>query len=306
MDRLDCIQTFVRVVETGSFSAVARELNTSQPTISKQIAALEEYLDVQLLSRSTRKLQLTQEGERFFEHCQGLLDAAAEAEASVGQRQKPVGLLRVSCPLAFGQLQVMPYVKGFLDRYPEIRLDLAMSDRFTDFVEEGIDLAIRIGQITDTNLIAHRLGLTRRVTVASVDYFRDRPEPQTPADLVDHNCLVFTRPTTGNVWHFQLPSGGTSQVTVKGNLQVDNSPAIREAVMAGLGIAICPVWLLGELLQSRQLKVILQAYQPTSLPIHAVYRRGRFVPAKVRCFLDYFTHEFKLNPWVSDYGIQSS
>jgi DNA-binding transcriptional LysR family regulator len=304
MDRLDCIQSFVRVVETGSFSAVARELNTTQPTISKQIAALEEYLDVQLLSRSTRKLQLTQEGEQFLEHCQRLLDAVAEAEASVGQRQNPVGTLRVSCPVAFGQHQVMPYVKGFLDRYPDIKLDLTLSDRFTDFVEDNLDLAIRIGQVNDPNLITHRLGVTRRVTVAGVEYFRDRAEPKTPDDLIEHNCIVFTRLSTGNVWHFQRPTGGTMQVAVSGNLQVDNSPAIREAVLAGLGIAVCPVWLFGELIQSDRLTVILKDYQPTTLPIQAVYRRGRFIPAKVRCFLDYFTTEFKLNPWVSDYGME--
>jgi DNA-binding transcriptional LysR family regulator len=138
------------------------------------------------------------------------------------------------------------------------------------------------------------------VTIASVDYFRDRPEPQTPADLVDHNCIVYTRLTTGNVWHFQLPTGGTTQVTVCGNLRTDNSPAIRAAVMAGLGIAICPVWLFGELLQSDQLKIVLRDYQPTTLPIQAIYRRGRFIPAKVRCFLDYLTAEFKRNPWVSE------
>jgi DNA-binding transcriptional LysR family regulator len=136
MDRLDCIQSFVRVVETGSFSAVARELNTTQPTVSKQIAALEDYLDVQLLARSTRKLQLTQEGEQFFEHCQEVLDAAATAEASVGHRRNPVGTLRVSCPVAFGQHQLIPYVQGFLDRYPDIKLDLTLSDRFVDLVEE--------------------------------------------------------------------------------------------------------------------------------------------------------------------------
>lgn len=314
MDRLDCIQSFVRVVETGSFSAVARERNTTQPTISKQIAALEDYLDVQLLTRSTRKLQLTQEGERFFEHCQVVLDAAAVAEASVGQRQKPVGTLRVTCPVAFGQHQVMPYVKGFLDRYPDIRLDLTLSDRFTDLVEDGADLAIRIGQINDPTLIAYRIGITRRVTVAAASYFcdsssgilRDRPEPQTPAELVDHNCIVYTRLATGNEWHFQCPTGGTTQVVVKGNLKVDNSTAIREAVISGVGIAVCPVWLFGDLLYSSSLKVVLKNYQPVPLPIHAVYRRGRFVPAKVRCFIEYLTTEFKLNPWVSDYGAQPS
>ena len=306
MDRLDCIQSFVRVVETGSFSAVARELNTTQPTISKQIAALEDYLDVQLLTRSTRKLQLTQEGERFFEHCQRVLDAAAEAEASVGQRQKPIGTLRVSCPVAFGQLLVMPYVKGFLDRYPDIKLDLSLSDRFIDLIEDDTALAIRIGQVNEPSLIAHRIGLTHRVTVGSTTYFRKHPEPQTPEELVNHNCIVYTRLATGNEWHFQHPAGGTIKVTVTGNLQVDNSTAIREAVLSGLGIAVSPVWLFGDLLQSDHLRVVLKEYQPITLPIHAVYRRGRFVPAKVRCFIEYLSTEFKLNPWVSDYGVQQS
>ncbi|MBD2461469.1 LysR family transcriptional regulator [Oscillatoria sp. FACHB-1407] len=304
MDRLDCIQSFVRVVETGSFSAVARELNTTQPTISKQIAALEDYLDVQLLTRSTRKLQLTQAGERFFEHCQQVLDAAAAAEASVGQRQKPTGTLRVSCPIAFGQHVLMPYLKDFLERYPDIKLDLTLSDRFTDLVEDGTDLAIRIGQVNDTSLITHRIGMTRRVTVGATTYFSKYPEPQTPEDLVNHNCIVYTRLTTGNEWHFQQPTGDIIRVLVTGKLQVDNSTAIREAVLSGIGIAVCPVWLFGDLLQSDRLKVVLKSYQPVPLPIHAIYRRGRFISAKVRCFIDYLTTEFKLNPWVSDDGVQ--
>jgi DNA-binding transcriptional LysR family regulator len=304
MDRLDCIHSFVRVVETGSFSAVARELNTTQPTISKQIAALEDYLDVQLLTRSTRKLQLTPEGDRFFEHCQVVLDAAAAAEASVGQRQQPVGTLRVSCPVAFGQHQLMPYMNNFLERYPDIKLDLTLSDRFIDLVEDGIDLAIRIGQVNDPALITHRIGLTRRVTVAATTYFRKYPKPQTPEDLVNHNCIVYTRLATGNEWHFQQPAGKTIQITVKGNLQADNSTAIREAVLSGIGISVCPVWLFGDLLQSDSLSIVLKDYQPVPLPIHAVYRRGRFIPTKVRCFIGYLTTEFKLNPWVSDYGLQ--
>jgi DNA-binding transcriptional LysR family regulator len=302
MDRLDCMQSFVRVVETGSFSAVARELNTTQPTISKQIAALEDYLDVQLLTRSTRKLQLTQAGERFFERCQDVLDAAAAAEGSVGQRQQPVGTLRVNCPVAFGQHQIMPYVKGFLECYPEITLDLRLSDRFVDLVEDGTDVAIRIGQINEPMLIAQRIGLTRRVTVAATSYLHDRPGPQAPEELADHNCIVYTRLATGNEWHFQNPTGGTLQVIVNGNLHIDNSTAIREAVLSGLGIAVCPVWLFGELLTSDSLQVVLTEYEPIPLPIHAVYRRGRFVSAKVRCLIDYLTIQFKLNPWLSDYS----
>jgi DNA-binding transcriptional LysR family regulator len=300
MDRLDCIQSFVRVVELGSFSAVAREYNTTQPTISKKIAALEEYLDVQLLTRSTTKLQLTQEGERFFEHCQSLLDAAAETIASVGQRQNLVGTLRVNCSVTFGQYQVIPYLKGFLRRYPDLKVDLTMSDRFVDFVEEGIDVSIRIGQVNDPILILHRLGVIRRMTVAAADYFDDLQVPKTPEDLVDHNCIIYSRLSTGNEWHFQLPTGGTTQVTVKGNFKVDSFSGVREAVLSGLGVAICPVWLFNDQMQYESLQVILNDFQPTPLPIYAVYRRGRFIPAKVRCFIEYFTDKFKLNPWIAD------
>jgi DNA-binding transcriptional LysR family regulator len=196
-------------------------------------------------------------------------------------------------------------VKGFLDCYPDIRLELTFNDRFVNLVEEGIDLAFRVGQVDDPTLIARRIGMTRRVTIASKSYFQDFSEPQTPEDLVHHNCIVYTRLTTKNEWHFQLPTGGTTQVLVKGNLQVDSSIAVREAVLAGLGIAVCPAWLFGELLQSDRLQIVLNDYQPVPLPIHAIYRRSRFVSAKVRCFIDYFGNEFKLNPWVTDYGVKS-
>ncbi|MBW4518732.1 MAG: LysR family transcriptional regulator [Scytolyngbya sp. HA4215-MV1] len=300
MDRIACMKSFVRTVETGSFSAVARELETTQPTISKQIAALEEYLDVQLLIRSTRAVSLTNAGARFYEHCQRVLEAVSEAEASVGQRQKAAGVLRVSSPVAFGQLQIVPRLKAFLDRYPDIKIDLLMTDQFVDLVEEGVDLAIRIGNVQDTSLITQRIGTTRRITVAHQSYFDRAGEPQTPEDLIHHNCIVYTRLATGNEWHFES-SKGPIKVTVGGNIQANSSVAIREAVFAGLGIAVAPIWLFGDAMHG-DLRVILKAYQPVPLPIHAVYRRGRFIPAKVRCLIDFLSSEFKLDPWVSDDG----
>ena len=301
MDRIACMKSFVRTVETGSFSAVARELETTQPTISKQIAALEEYLDVQLLIRSTRAVSLTDAGARFYEHCQRVLEAVSEAESSVGQRQKPSGVLRVSSPVSFGQLQIVPRLKAFLDRYPDIKIDLLMTDQFVDLVEEGVDLAIRIGNVQDTSLITQRIGTTRRITVAHQSYFDRAGEPQTPEDLIHHNCIVYTRLVTGNEWHFES-SKGPIKVTVSGNIQANNSVAIREAVFAGLGIAVAPIWLFGDAMHHGNLRVILKAYQPVPLAIHAVYRRGRFIPAKVRCLIDFLSSEFKLDPWVSDDG----
>lgn len=305
MDRIECMRSFVRTVETGSFSAVAREMETTQPTISKQIAALEEYLDVQLLVRSTRSLRLTDEGERFYEHCRQVLEAVAEAEASVGRRLNPSGILRVNCPVSFGQLMVVPQLKAFLERYPNIKVDLTMTDSFIDLVEEGVDVAIRIGNMQDTSVISQRIGTTRRVTVGATTYFEQAGEPQTPFDLIHHNCIVYTRLSTGSEWHFQ-GAEGMIKVNVSGNFQANNSTAVREAVLSGLGIAVSSIWLFGDMVNTKMLKVILTDYQPTPLPIYAVHRRGRFIPAKVRCFIDFLASEFQINPWVSDYGQLSS
>jgi len=301
MDRIAWMQSFVRTVETGSFSAVARELETTQPTISKQIAALEEYLDVQLLTRSTRTLKLTEAGEEFYQQCHRVLEALAEAEASVGERKKPYGMLRVNCPVSFGQLQIVPRIKAFLQRYPDIKLDLIMNDGFVDLVEEGVDLAIRVGNRQDNSLIYRRIGTTRRVTVASLEYLKKNGEPKKPEELIHHNCIVYTRLSTGNEWHFQS-NNKTIKIEATGNFQTNNSTAIREAVLSGIGISVSPIWLFGNSINNGELKIILKEYQPTPLPINAVYRRGRFVAAKVCCFIDFLAQEFELDPWVSDYG----
>jgi len=290
-DRIACIKSFVRTVETGSFSAVAREMNTTQPSISKQIAALEEYLDVQLLVRSTRKVSLTDEGHRFYQHCLQVLETLAEAESSVGKRQQPSGLLRVNCSVAFGQMQILPRLSRFLDRYPLIKIDLTLADYYVDLVEEGIDLAIRIGHFSDRTLISELIGTTRLVTVGAKSYFDKFPEPQVPSDLTTHNCIVYTRPASSNQWHFKDES-----VTVNGNLQVNDSAALRDAVARGIGIGISPIFAFWDGLQAKfpsesLLKLVLEAYEPLPLPIQVVYRRGRFLSAKLRCFIDFLKDE---------------
>ncbi|MBC7970393.1 MAG: LysR family transcriptional regulator [Verrucomicrobia bacterium] len=305
MDRLTCMKVFVRTVEANSFSAVARAMETTQPTISKQIAALEEYLGVQLLLRSTRSLNLTDEGARFYQHCQRVLEVVAEAEASVGRPQKPSGLLRVSCPVSFGQFQIVPRLKDFLDRYPDIKIDLTMADHFIDLVEEGVDLSIRIGNVQDTSLVSQQIGVTRRVTIGAVSYFEQAGEPQALDDLIHHNCIVYTQLTTGNEWHFQKEQG-VVRVSVNGNFKTNSSTAIREAVLSGLGIAVSPIWLFTDAIDQGILKVVLRDYQPTPLPIYALHRRSRFHPAKVRCFIDFLAAEFKLDPCVSDYRQRSA
>jgi DNA-binding transcriptional LysR family regulator len=289
LDRITCMKSFVRTVELGNFSAVARELGTTQPTISKQIAALEEYLDVQLLVRSPRLVNLTDEGSRFYQHCLQILEALSEAESSVGKRQRPSGVLRVNCSVAFGQMQIIPRLKRFLDGYPEIKVDLTMADHFVDLVEEGIDLAIRIGNFNDSNLISQPIGSTRLVTIGAKTYLKKWGEPRVPADLMQHNCIVYTRQATGNEWQFR-----NTVVTVGGNLQVNNSMALREAVLAGIGIGTSPMWAFNDGIRERSLKVILEKYEPAPLPIQAIYRRGRFQSAKVKCFIAFLADEFRV------------
>lgn len=289
LDLITCMKSFVRTVETGSFSAVAREMNTSQPTISKQIAALEEYLDVQLLVRSTRTMNMTDEGMRFYEHCQHVLEALSEAESSVGKRQKPSGMLKINCLAAFGQVQLLPRLKQFLNLYPDIKVDLNLSEHFVDLVGEGIDLAIRIGGSVDQGLISQPISISRFVTVASVKYLEEFGEPQVPTDLLQHNCIVYTPQSTGNEWPFR----GTT-VKVKGNLQVNSSIAHRGAVLADIGIGTAPMWAYSNELQTQSVKVILAEYEREPLPIQAVYRRGRFQSAKVKCFINFLLDEFNL------------
>ncbi|WP_293308778.1 LysR family transcriptional regulator [Microcoleus sp. PH2017_10_PVI_O_A] len=291
------MQTFVRAIEMKSFSAVAREQQTTQPTISKQIAALEKYLGVQLITRSTTNLSLTEEGKRYYQYCQQILETVAEAEASLTGKERATGILRLGCPVLFGEMQIVPRLKAFMKRYPDVKIDLMMADYFVDIVENGLDLLIRIGNHLDSSLISHRIGTTRRVTVATTGYFEQAGEPQTPDDLVDHDCILYTPLATGNEWHF-LGTDGTIKVRVGGRFQTNSSVAIRSAVLSGLGVAVAPVWMFGDEIYRGELKVVLQDYQPTPLPIHAVYRRSRFYPAKISSFIDFLAEEFKLDPWV--------
>ncbi len=300
MDRLASIKSFVRTVETGSFSAVARELQTTQPTISKQIAALEDYLDVQLLTRSTRKLKLTEAGEQFYSHCQAILDTVDAAEASVGKRQQPSGLLRINCPITFGQRIIIPRLKAFLAQYPQIEVDLMLSDRIINLVEDGVDLAIRIGNNSDQSLIAQPIGTTRVNTMAAASYLEEHGEPQSPQELADHNCITYTQLAKPNEWNYQSKSNDPCVVKVNGNLKVDSSVAICQAVLSGLGIALAPTWLCCDDISQGDVKLLFPDYKPNLLPIYAVYRRGRFQPAKITCFIEYLAAEFKLDPWLAD------
>lgn len=301
-DVLSLFQTFVRVVEAGSFTAVATERNISQPTISRQVAALEEHLGCLLFQRTTRSLALTDDGRVFYGHALRTIEATAEAESAVGRlRGKPSGRLRLACSVVFGRLHIIPRLPRFMARYPDIEIDLVMNDGFSDLVEEGIDIALRVGTISDSNLIARRIGTTRRAVVATPEYLAQRGQPETPQDLKEHDCIVYSRLATGGNWSFNGPDGPVS-VPISGTLHVNSTEGVRSAVLHGLGIGYVPVWhFVDREIETGRLSVILEAFQAETQPISAVYPSRRFLAPKVRVMIDFLAAEFEIDPQLSGY-----
>jgi len=290
VDRLAAMKVFVRVVETGSFSAIARENATTQSAVSKQVAALEAHLGAKLLSRSTRALSLTEEGEAFFPEARRLVSdfEAVEGRVRSGQPQL-MGWLRIAASVAYGRRILMPLVQSFLKRNPAVRIDLRLSDGFTDLVEQGVDLALRLGNLPDSSLVARKIGEWRRVLVAHPSYFArfSGPPPKLdhPRDLSAHNCIVYTELSTHNAWEFVSPAGETVHVRVAGNLQTNSSEAIRSAALSGLGVCHAPDWLLLDELASGQLVTLLPEWGGPPIPIQAVYPEHRRHAPKVEAFI---------------------
>jgi DNA-binding transcriptional LysR family regulator len=296
MDRLMAMEVFVRIVETGSFSAVAREMGMTQPTVSKQLTALEKKLRTRLLNRSTRQLSLTEAGSAYYESSKRIIDTVREAEGNLGILQTQLtGVLRVNSSIGLGQTYLGPLLLKFQDAHPGLSLDLSYADRFVDLVEEGIDVAIRIGKLNDSTLAARRIGSSQRCVIASPAYLEKHGRPRVPADLVNHNCLLYAYLSTGNEWTFQGPEGEI-RVKVSGNFRANNGEAIRQAVFANLGIAVSPDWLIQHELEQGRLVAILEDFAPPPAEINAVYPSARHVSAKVRAFTEFVRTEFQTIP----------
>ncbi|QWT18722.1 LysR family transcriptional regulator [Bacillus sp. NP157] len=303
MDKLQAMQAFVRVVEAGSFSAVARESGATQSAVSKQIAALERELEAKLLVRTTRSLALTEEGERYFEQARRIVAEVAEAETSLHRgRQELRGLLRVAASVGFGRLRLMPHVQSFLAAHPRVRIDLKLSDGFIDLVERGIDVAVRIGDLPDSSLIGRQIGQSTRELMAHRSYLRGLPKglkpPRSPDDLAAHNCIVYTGALMRSSWHFVAgaganePPGTVRNVPVDGTLQTDSSEVVRAAVLAGMGVCYTPTWLFEEELASGDVVRLLPDWSVPS-PIHLVSPQERRHSAKVRAFVDHVAAAFQ-------------
>jgi DNA-binding transcriptional LysR family regulator len=298
-DTVALFQAFIRVVEAGSFTRVAEEQNSSQPTVSRQVATLEDHLGTRLFTRTTRKLTLTDDGRSFYERAKLALEAVAEAEGAVGRRRaRPSGTLQLALPVVFGRLRVIPHLKGFLARYPDVNVDLVMNDGFSDLVEDGLDLAIRSGVVTDPNLIARKIGVTRRILVASPSYLRGKTAPAHPADLIGHDCIPYTRFTAGVTWRFESPDGPIA-IEATGPVRTQSSEGIHEAVMSGLGIGFVQIWHFTDEIETGRLIVLLEAFEPKPVPISAVYPSRRFVPQKTRAMIDYLETQFAMDPTLN-------
>ena len=286
MNKLDAMAIFVRAVERGSFSAVARELQSSQPNISKQIGALEAALGGRLFVRSTRKLMLTGEGERYYTECRQILAAIDTAEHSFKTgREEIAGSLRVASSVSFGRSWLAPRIGAFLARHPGIRIHLQLSDRNEDIVGEGIDVALRFGALRDSNLVSRTIGDMHRAVFATPGYLAQHGTPAKPADLLRHNCLVFTLLPSVNAWSFTR-KGKTMTVAIGGNATSNSSEAIRAMVLSGSGMSLSPLWQFEEDLEAGRVVRLLPEYQIPPLAIHAVFPNRR-QSARVAAFVDY-------------------
>ena len=279
---------FRRVVEAKNFSAVARETNMSQSTVSKHIAALEERLGTKLLNRSTRSLKLTEAGKEYYQHCIRILNDFQEAEASVGKGKiKPTGTLRLSTSASFGRTFILPFLNEFLETYPEINIDLLFDDDYIDLVKSGVDLAIRIGPLADSTLIAKKIGSSPRVTVASTEYLVKHGRPKKPSDLSKHDCLFHSLQKTPDLWYYHSTQVGDESIRVNGRFKASSPDAICDATIAGLGISVLPGWYVQQYIKQGTLKIILENYKPTVYDIHAIYPERRFVAPKVKRMVEF-------------------
>jgi DNA-binding transcriptional LysR family regulator len=305
MDRFLAVGTFAKVVELGSFARAAERLGLSTSAVSRQVSELESHLNVRLLNRTTRRLSLTEAGQSFYEHSVQLLSDLEDAEASVRDAAaEPKGTLRLTCGVSFGTHYLSPALAEFNKLHPQLVIDLDLSDRVVDLVEEGFDLAIRIGQVGSQGMVAKRLGWTQIVCCAAPSYLAGITSPvSVPADLAQHECLSYTNVGLPNVWQFQPRDGvGTSvQVRIRPRHRANNGQVLASLAAQGLGVVYEPDFIVAQYIRSGQLVPLLSGYRPPRSPIAAVYPSRRHLSAKVRTFVDFLVARFeRQHEWSLD------
>jgi DNA-binding transcriptional LysR family regulator len=289
------LDIFARVARTGNMSAAGREMGLSPAVVSKRVSLLEERLGARLFQRTTRQLTLTETGEGYFKRVVDILSLVEEAEDFVSRRNtKPRGLLKVTAPTSFSRLHIAPHINSFLARYPDIEFDFHLTDSFVDIIREGFDVAIRIGELQDSSLVARKLAPDNRVICAAPSYLDRMGRPKALADLEYHNCISAG---AQDLWHLDGP-GGSQQLRVKGNLRSNSAEFVRELLVGGHGIGLRPIWDVGPDVRSGALEIVLPEWQATSnLAIYAVYPSRDFMPAKVNAFIDFLGETYGSEPY---------
>jgi len=299
MDRFQALTAFAKVVETGSFVAAARRLGVSVSAVSRHVAELEAHLDVRLLNRTTRRLSLTESGGVFYEHCVQLLADLDEAEQSASASAvTPRGTLRLTASVTFGERHVAPAIGAFIERYPDMRFDVELSDRAVELVEEGFDAAVRIGAIGSQNLVGRTVGRTSMVCCAAPEYLRRRGEAKRPDDLAGHECLTYEYASQRNTWLFRERDGSTREVKVSGAVHANSGRFLAALAVEGRGIAYEPDFIVGPDVRAGRLIPILRAFQPPPSTIQLVYPSRRHLSAKVRAFADFLRERFDKAEWA--------
>ena len=301
MDRLAAIQVFAQVVESGSFAKAAERLGVSTSAASRHIADLEAHLQTRLLNRTTRRVSLTESGRAFYERAVQLLADLEEAEQEAARAAVvPRGTIRLTTSVNFGVRHLAPAIADFLARHAEVRFDVSLSDRVIDLVEEGFDLAVRVGTAGSENVVARKLGETRLVPCASPQYLSAHPAPKTPEDLVAHNCFTYEYVTPRNVWRFRDASGAERAVRITGTLHSNNGDLLAEIAARGCGIVFEPAFIVGPEVRAGRLVPLLQEFMPPPVPIYAVYPSRKHLSAKVRGFVEFLVERFEDSPdWSS-------
>ena len=298
MDRLQVMHMFVRVVETGSFSKAAREFATTQPTVSKQIAATEERLNVRLLNRNTRGVSLTESGALYYEKCKIIVRETEEADNIVRLRQTQAqGMLRIGTSVAFGRRVLVPLALDFMSKHPQVQLDLSFEDRYTDLVSQGLDLAVRMGKLADSSLGARFLGANPWVMVAAPRYLKKSGTPKKSRDLAGHAALIYSSVLGDDVWRLVTPRGEAVTVPVTGRLRSNNLSAVLAAARNGMGIAAMPRYVAADSLASGHVLEVLADHSLPEQEINAVFPSPKLVPGKVQAFVAYLQGRFGERWW---------
>lgn len=295
-DKLQAIAAYAKVVANGSFTGAAKQLGLTRSAVSKAVMELEQLLGVRLLDRTTRHVSPTEAGLAYYERCLGVLAAIEESELEVTRlHQEPRGVLRVNAPMSFGTRYLGDVIAAFMLRYPELRVELSLDDRFLDPLEAGFDVTVRIGVLEDSSLVARRIAPARRHLVASPAYLEAHGTPVAPADLARHRCLHYGHSTSAQVWQLRS-DGSTLQVPIRAYLCSNNADVLRAAAVGGIGIAKLPTFIAGPDIRAGRLRAVMCDYPAVDLAIYALYAQHRFLAAKTRAFVDFLVERFGDEP----------